>query len=236
VQRPFYPEGALCHCYLLHPPGGVVGGDRLEIDVRVAAGAAALITSPGATKFYASAGEQARQEQLLRVAAGASLEWLPQENIFFPAALARVQTRVELEPGARFIGWDCQCLGRPVIGERFSVGQLDLGWQIHRGGRPLLLERLRIDPERLDGAAGLRGEPVTATLLATPAGQAELEQVRALVEVGASVGVTLLDDLLVLRYLGDSTEQCRRLFVQAWARLRPSVIGHEPCPPRIWAT
>ncbi len=236
VQRPFYPEGDLCHCYLLHPPGGVVGGDRLEIDVSVVAGAGALLTSPGATKFYASAGEQAQQEQYLRIADGASLEWLPQENIYFPGALARVQTRVELVDGVRFIGWDCQCLGRPVIGERFASGQLDLGWQILRDGRPLLLDRLRIDPGRLDDGAGLRGAPVSATLVATPAGQAELERVRVLIEAEMSAAVTLLDDLLVLRYLGESTEQCRKLFVQAWAALRPSVIGREPCPPRIWAT
>ncbi|MGB5651682.1 MAG: urease accessory protein UreD, partial [Sedimenticolaceae bacterium] len=63
VQRPFYPEGGVCHVYLLHPPGGVVGGDVLGIDVKLAQGAQALITTPGATKFYRSAGALARQTQ-----------------------------------------------------------------------------------------------------------------------------------------------------------------------------
>ena len=88
VQRPFYPEGDTCHLYLLHPPGGVVGGDRLDIEARTTGEAHALVTTPGATKFYLSAGHTAHQTQRLRVGAGGALEWLPQENIFFPGALA----------------------------------------------------------------------------------------------------------------------------------------------------
>ncbi len=81
VQRPFHPEGDPCHVYLVHPPGGVVGGDELRIDVQVDAGAHALITTPAATKFYRCDGRVSSQTQELR-AAGATLEWLPQENIF----------------------------------------------------------------------------------------------------------------------------------------------------------
>src|SRR3569623_3774405 len=107
VQRPFFPEGAgVCHIYVLHPPGGVVGGDELEIDVAVRAGAHALITAPAAGKFYRRAGAPARQPQLLRVAAAAALEWLPRENIVFDGARAELCTRVELAEGARFIGWE----------------------------------------------------------------------------------------------------------------------------------
>ena len=236
VQRPFYPEGDACHLYLLHPPGGVVGGDSLRILAEVAAGAYALITTPGATKFYLSAGDTAEQLQTLCVDQDASLEWLPQENIFFPGALTRLQTRIELTDGARFIGWETQCLGRPVIGERFDAGHADFKLHIERDGRPLLLDRITVTPERLDGAAGLRGWPVNATLLATPATQTELEQVRELLADAPNTGVTLIDDLLVVRHLGDSTEQCRKLFINIWAAIRPAVIGRAPCPPRIWST
>lgn len=236
VQRPFYPEGDACHLYLLHPPGGLVGGDRLDIRADVAGGAHVLVTTPGATKFYLSAGDTAVQTQTLKVESGASLEWLPQENIFFPGAITRLKTKVELAEGARFIGWETQCLGRPVIGERFATGHADFQLHIERDGRPLLLDRLTVTAERLNGAAGLRGCPVNATLLATPATQTELEAVRELSAGVPGTGVTLLGDMLVLRYLDDSTEQCRNLFIQAWAAIRPAIIGRAPCPPRIWST
>jgi len=236
VQRPFYPEGDACHVYVLHPPGGVVGGDTLHIQVDLAAGAHALLTTPGATKFYASAGETARQVQSLHVADGATLEWLPQENIFFPGALASLQTRVELEGGARFIGWETQCLGRPVVDERFEQGLGDFRLHIQRNGDPLLLDRLTVIADRLQGAATLRGQPVTATLLATPAADGALAAVRALLQDVSEVGCTLMDGLLVVRYLGASTEQARTLFTAVWSALRPSVLGRAPCPPRIWFT
>jgi urease accessory protein len=236
VQRPFYPEGGVCHVYLLHPPGGVVGGDRLQIEAEVSPGGHALVTTPGATKFYLSAGDTARQTQTLRVASGARLEWLPQENIFFPGALTRLSTHIELAEGARFIGWEIQCLGRPAIDERFEHGHLDLELRLSSDRTPLLLDRLRVGGNSLDGAAGLRGLPVTATLLASPSGAMELECVRGLVGEESAVGVTLIDRLLVVRYLGPSTEQCRDLFTRVWAAIRPSVVERAPCPPRIWST
>ncbi len=200
VQRPFYPEGGPCHVYVLHPPGGLVGGDRLEIAVRVGDGAQALITTPGAAKVYRSLGPTAEQTQRLQVAAGGALEWLPQENILFPGAQARLRTELDLEPGAAFIGWEVQCLGRPAIGERFQTGRADLGFYIRRARVPLLLDRLRLaDGRGLDGASGLRGYPVTGTLVACPAGPDDLEAVRAgtdaCLDPDLPWGATLLGDL-----------------------------------------
>ena len=114
--RSFHPEGAPCHSYLIHPPGGIVGGDRLEIDIRVGDGAHALITTPAANKFYRSAGATARQVQELRVEAGATLEWLPQEQSLFNAARVDSLTRVALGDSARFLGWEITALGRPASG------------------------------------------------------------------------------------------------------------------------
>ncbi|MBM4202088.1 MAG: urease accessory protein UreD, partial [Gammaproteobacteria bacterium] len=113
VQRPFYPEGPVCHVYLLHPPGGVVAGDTLGIDVDAANGSAGLVTTPAAGKFYRSASGLARQSVSLRVADGASLEWLPQETIVYQGARVRSRITIELEAGARFVGWDVVALGRP---------------------------------------------------------------------------------------------------------------------------
>ncbi len=236
IQRPFYPEGEVCHLYLLHPPGGVVGGDGLDIQIELDDGARALVTTPGATKFYRSAGDRAYQVNSLRLGSDAALEWLPQENIHFTGASATLLTQVDLTTTSRFLGWECQCLGRPAIAEGFDSGDLDCQFLLRRDGRPLLLERLRVTPQGRWGAAGLRGLPVTATFLATPAGVAELEWVRALLQDSPNSGVTLLEKLMVVRYLGESTEECRNLFSRIWAGLRPAVLGLSPSPPRIWAT
>lgn len=239
VQRAFHPEGEVCHLYLLHPPGGVVGGDRLALSVDLEAGAHALLTAPGATKGYRSAGAQAEQVQRLRVREGAVLEWLPQEVILFPGARLRARNRIDLDPGACFIGWEITCLGRPVIGERFSAGTLDLGLEVWRAGRPLLFDRLRIQgPDALDAPSGLRGCPVVATLVATGASAEDLAAARSALPDPAPMllGLTRVEGLLVVRCLAEAVEPVQRTFRALWGILRPRLLGRSACPPRIWAT
>ncbi len=111
VQRPFYPEEETCHLYLLHPPGGIVGGDELTISAHLAPGCHTLITMPGASKFYRSSGAQALVRQQLTLAPQATLEWLPQDAIFFPGANARLFTTFHLCASSRLLAWDLLCLG-----------------------------------------------------------------------------------------------------------------------------
>lgn len=238
VQRPFYPEGDVCHLYILHPPGGVVGGDRLDVSVDAAAGARGLVTTPGATKFYRSNGVGAQVTQALRVGSGAVLEWLPQETILFNGAMVTQSTRIDLAANARFGGWDILCLGRPANAETFSDGSADVSLAVWREGVPLLVDRLRTKgTEGLVGAAGLRHYPVVATLLVTPASAEDTRRVREIALPGAGeFGATLLDGLLVVRVLAEDTLAARRILQSAWHTLRPRFAGRQPCPPRIWAT
>ena len=238
VQRPFYPEGDACHVYLLHPPGGVVGGDSLQIDTELAACSHALVTTPGATKFYRSAGPVARQRQHLQVEAGAGLEWLPQENIFFPGAQVDLRTRIDLRGDARLAFWEIHCLGRPVIGEHFDEGALDARLEVWREQQPLLIERLRVDARSRRHASVLGGQPVSATALFNRAGEGHLQTARELIAgaTGSMSGATLLDALLVVRYLGDSTEQVRKLFTAIWCALREPLLQRSAITPRIWNT
>jgi urease accessory protein len=238
VQRPFYPEGDVCHLYLLHPPGGVVGGDGIEVVVDAGPLARAVLTTPGATKCYRSSGTAARVSQTLRAGAGATLEWLPQEAILFPGAVLRQETRIDLAADARFAGWEVLCLGRPANAETFSRGMADVSLGVWRAGVPVLAERLRIeDGHGLRGPAGLRGYPVVATLLVTPATGEDVRELRELAAGCISpCGVTLLDGLLVARLLAEDTLVAKRLLQSAWQRLRPRFAGRHACPPRIWAT
>jgi urease accessory protein len=237
IQRPFYPEGDPCHVYVVHPPGGVVGGDQLRVDAQVEAGAHALITTPAATKFYRSAQRASSQLQELR-AAGATLEWLPQENIFYPGAETHTATRVHLDAGSRFIGWEIACLGLPARGESFDTGSLRLDLELWSDASPIFIDRLRLaghSPAR-SAAWGLGGFEAVGTLLATPAAAADIDAVRVLLAERASAAVTLVDGVLVLRALDTQGEPLRKLFITAWQLLRPRLLGRDAVPPRIWAT
>jgi len=236
VQRPFYPEGNLAHIYILHPPAGVVGGDQLHITLDVANEAQVLCTTPGSGKFYLSAGDWALLEQTLRVRAGTSLEWLPQENILFAGARLHARTRIELEDDAVFIGWDINCLGRPCSHERFEHGAFDSRLEFYHKQNLVLVENQRVlDKQTLNAAAGLRGYPMQATLLAFPCTTQQLEIVRECLE-NDLLGATLIDGLLVVRTLGKNSETLKQQLTVIWKKLRPELLGRTAASPRIWAT
>ena len=153
----------------LHPPGGIVGGDELAIRAEARAGASALATTPAAGKFYRSAGPLATQDQLLRVASGGALEWLPQESIVYPGARGVSRTRVELEAGAAFLGWEIVSFGLPASGALYDHGEFTQRFEIVRDGEPVLLERGRYEggSTLMSGAFGLGGRTVMGTLFAT---------------------------------------------------------------------
>jgi len=243
VQKALHPEGnAVCHAIVLHPPSGIVGGDHLRIAASVGAGAHALLTTPGAGKWYRSAGPQSSQTLDFTVGPGAALEWLPQESIVFDGALAWMDTRVQLAADAVFIGWEVICLGRRAAGETFAKGELRLATQIERAGRKLWLERgiLAGGSPLLSSPAGLAGRSVCTTLLAS-GGVVTPELLAACraaptPEPQALCGITALPDLLVARYLGDSSEAARTWLEQLRHLLRPALAGCVAQTPRIWST
>ena len=97
VQKPFYPElNGTCHVYILHPPGGMVGGDRLNIYVDVNSNAHALITTPAAGKFYRSAGPVARQEQIIKVASRGFWNGFHQKVFCSPVLRHRLKPKLNL--------------------------------------------------------------------------------------------------------------------------------------------
>ncbi len=246
VQRDLYPEGsATCHTIIVHPPGGIAGGDRLRLQAQLDAGSAALLTTPGAGKWYRSAGAEASQSLEFTVADGAVLEWLPQESIVFNAAAARMSTSVQLQGSGIYIGWEVLCLGRTASGEAFAQGSLAMRTDIRRDGRRLWLEQGRIEGggALMASPVGLAGRRVAATLIAaaplfdSAAGAALLADCREVpAGEGALSGITRLPGVMVARWLGDSSEDARRHFTALWMRLRPALKHAVAQAPRIWST
>ena len=234
VQKPLYPEGeGVCHAILVHPPGGIAGGDELSLRVKAAAPAHALLTTPGAGKWYRSAGPWA--SQALSFAVDGTLEWLPRETIVFDGARAELRTRVDLAPGARYIGWEILCFGRTGSGERFERGELRVSTDVSRAGQLLWTERARIPGggSLLSSSAGLAGKTVCGTLVAASDSPFEKNLVSACRELATT---TVLPGVLLARYLGDSSEEAMNAFIRLWTLLRPAVCGREAVLPRIWST
>ena len=163
VQKILYPEGKdIAHGLIIHPPGGVAGGDRLTLNVEMANHSHALLTMPGAAKWYKAAGKQAHQTVRLKVADEATLEWLPQENIVFDGADIDLQTEITLSETAVYAGWDIVCLGRQASSEAWQTGRLRQCLSIKRSSRLIWHESALFTPDSpvINSVAGLRGQPV----------------------------------------------------------------------------
>lgn len=241
VQKSLHPEGdAVCHAIVVHPPAGIAGGDALLIDVRAGEGAHALLTTPGAGKWYRSAGARASQRVRIEAAAGSAVEWLPQETIVYDGALADITWEARLAADARLIAWDIFCLGRTGSGERFARGDCRLESRIHRDDRLAWLERGRIEAGSrvASSPVGLAGHTVFGTLVAAhPQIAAEtVAACRAVEARSGEIAITLLPGVLVARYRGDSTEAARACFAALWAVLRQPIVGRAAVAPRIWST
>jgi urease accessory protein len=250
MQKPFYPEGDVCHVYLIHPPGGVVGGDELNLTVNVNKQAHALITTPAATKFYRGNSFQAKQIQTINVASGCKMEWLPQETIFFSGCEANTSTIVNLEGDAQFIGWEIICLGRPASQEFFDKGYYRQQVEVWRDNKPIIIERSRLQggDDLLTATWGLQGYVVTGTMIITAANKTVLDKVRENIEQQNSSNLkdeslkavklssTLINDVLICRVLADQAEAARESFISIWKTLRTDTMQCSAVAPRIWYT
>jgi urease accessory protein len=241
VQKPLYPEGeAVCQTIVVHPPGGIAGGDRLVLKVSIGDCAHAQVTTPGAAKWYRSSGAAASQKLMFCVASDAVLEWLPRESIFYDGALATLETEIALAGNAVLLAWDIACLGRRLSGERWSRGRLRQRLTLHRDGVRQWIERAIIDggSDLLHAAVGLRSRTVFGTFLASASAIPDdlLVASRAIGCDDGEVAVTRLPGVLVARYLGDSPEAAHGCFSALWALAREALAHRSAVRPRIWST
>ncbi|OAI64262.1 urease accessory protein UreD [Ralstonia solanacearum] len=250
VQKALYPEGeGVCHVVLLHPPAGIAGGDVLDIGIELGADAHAVLTTPGATKWYKSLGRTATQRVAIRLDAGARLDWLPQENIVFNQACPIIDLTLDLAPGATAIGWDTTMLGRHAAGESWQTGHVAMHTRLRCEGQPLWIEAAAFDAQSpvLGATTGMAGFHVVGTLWAVGEGATE-----ALAETLAEqlpynddirAGATCLvqerpgrPSVLLLRVLARRPEAARALLSQTWLALREPIHGVAGSPLRLWAT
>ncbi len=247
VLQRLYPEGpAICHHVVLHPPGGVVGGDELHLYATLDADAHALITTPGATRFYRTEEHPALQSVRLQLAPGARLEWLPLEAIAHSGCLAESRVVAQLAPGAEMLAWDVLALGLPSASQPFDAGSFTQHLEVQGAW----LERGRLDAHDhalLQSPMGLAGHTTCATLW-WAAGEALsaarrtrlLELAREVVAahpLAALAGVTAPQPgVVVLRALARRVEPVMSLLNQVRAVWRKEVWGLDATPPRIWQT
>jgi urease accessory protein len=258
VQKALYPERRdVCHIAVLHPPGGIAAGDTLAVRSTLGPGSRVLLTTPGAAKWYRAdegegGGNGAQQNLNFSVGRDAVLEWLPRENIFFRGSDISMNFDVALSGSAKYVGWEILGFGRRAGGERWDRGRLRMRTSVRRDGRLLWLETADIDARSgfAASAVGLAGATVSGTLLVA-SGEVDDVLLKECREVDASLqgtdassepvresarfGVTRVPGVLMARYLGNSTQDAFRWFTQLWSVLRPSMLGREPCSPRVWA-
>ncbi len=245
ILQSLYPEGdAVCHNVLVHPPGGLVGGDTLDMQVTVGAGAHGLVTTPGATRFYRSLQGLATQQVHAQVAEGARLEWLPLEAIAYNACDALNRATFELAPGAEMMTWDITALGLPAANLPFEQGTFRQRMEIPG----VWLERGTLsasDTRLTDSPLGLAGQRCMATLvfaagsaMAAERSECALTCARELLEASPlrlSAGATSPHpQVIVLRVLSPVTEPAFQLLRQVWAAWRQEMWALPGTVPRLW--
>jgi urease accessory protein len=242
VQKHFHAEGpAVCQHIIVHPPGGIVGGDRLNIDIDVGSSAHALLTSPGAAKWYRG-DREATLDMNVQIGSNGVLEWLPLETIFYAGARSAVCNRFDLAADARLLFADVTCFGRPGSGESFADvagGNWRQHMEIRRDGRLIWLEEscLPAGDALFTSAVGMRGKTVLATLVwAGPPLPADVHEACLAVEPAGFCGMTQLPQIWNARCLCDSAEAAQRWLRALWCVLRPAALGRAAVAPRIWAT
>lgn len=254
VQKPFYPEGRdLAHCYLLHPPGGLVSGDALKITVEAEEKTKTLITTPGAARIYRARENHSRQVQTVDITVknNASVEWFPMETIVYDGADAELHTTIQLNDNSHFVGWEITCLGLPAGNKPFNDGSILQSYRIEKNGLPLFIDRLQFSPKKsqwFTNPAGMFNHTCSGFFMAGPfefnqkdqTSCDELtEQLRAIINenhLQKTLAVTWVGGFCMVRYLGDSAFAARDSFIVLWEELRPVLLKRQAKPPGIWRT
>lgn len=255
VQKAFYPEGRDCaHIYLLHPPAGIVSGDELHVEINLDDNAHTLVTTPGANRFYRAREDInigiSKQVQVttLNLKNESKGENFPQETIVYNGADGFNTVDIHLSQSSIYLGWDITCMGLPSSEQLFTQGQYNQLNRVFVDGTLEYHDRIAINSQNnlLHHPAGLAGNSVFATFLVYAPQKIDqlqrkvvIELMREIIEGNAAqkhISITDIDGLIVIRYLGNHAEQCKKYFLLLWQVVRPLTIEKKAIQPRIWYT
>ena len=246
VQKMLWPEKTgVCHAIIVHPPAGIAGGDHLSFNMQASQAAHALVTTPGAGKWYKTNQKKAFQHIEITVKDSSIFEWLPQETMLFNGACANSSTKIMLDQSASFIGWDMLVLGRQACAEQFSQGHYQSALQLYRNDSLLVTDRLSFagHDRFLSSCLGMNGQAVMGSFWAvapeversTQHLASQIDQIRELMmRMQVNVRLTLLDDVITARYLGNDVRDCHDAFAAIRAKLRRYWFDLDEEFPRIW--
>jgi urease accessory protein len=232
-----FPRGGAagwCDVVMLNSSGGVAGGDRLALNLRLRPGARACLAAQAAERFYRALPDSApaRVATAITLDAGAAAEWLPQETILFDGAALERRLDVAMPADGWFLGVEQFVFGRAAMGETMRHGLLRDTIRIHRAGYLLLHDAMRLAGDiaatlaRPAVAAGARA--VATLVLVAPDAEARLADVRSALE-GTEAGASAWDGMLLARLLAADAAALRRMVSAALAVLRgPRSL------PRVW--
>lgn len=248
VQKMLWPEKTgVCHAIIVHPPAGIAGGDHVTFDMKVSAHAHALVTTPGAGKWYKTNQKQAFQHIHISLDDHAIFEWLPQESMLFNGAHAHSETLIHLQQNSSFIGWDMLVIGRQACHEQFTSGAYFNQFKLYRNQQLLVADTLSFqgNDRWLSSCLGMNKKACVGNFWAVPPEKfrrteildVHIDLIRELiVRMKMTVTVSLLDDVIVARYLGNDVRQCHDAFAAIRARLRNYWFDLTEEFPRIWKT
>ncbi len=232
--------GELPTAAITNTGGGFVGGDHVKVTVSNGAHCRALVAQQAAEKIYRSAGQVTEIDVSLRAEAASWLEWLPQETILFDQAQMRRRTRIDVQGSGRVLAGEILVFGRAAMRERFRRGLLREVWEVRRDDRLIWLDALHLEgemgpiihaPAGFDGA----GASATAVYVGDDAG-AHLQTARRCLTARDQVrsAATLVNGVLVMRWLAPRAQDLRQDFGDFWAKFRSEVADLPGRLPRLW--
>jgi urease accessory protein len=241
VVFPTPPDGDIPQAIVVTTSGGLTGGDRISVSIDLEDEARALIAAQAAEKLYKSSGLDTEIQVALKAGEDCWLEYLPQETILFDSARLNRNTRIEVDRSAKVLAGEMLVFGRLGSGEVFTKGYLREDWTIYRDGRLAWADALLLDDDvtaPLHHPAGFDGATAMATAVyAGPDAETYLDDVRELLadeKPGLRAGVSLVNGLLVMRWLARDPAMLRQSFGNCWQNFRAAAGGLPARMPRLW--